>query len=207
MEPWMGADGSDNKDLPADEPKMPKQQLEAVALTNEGGGAPPDINRRFELYTERIEQLDVSTPTDGAVFYSREDPVFHDPVFNQTGEGVTWREVLESGWGGHDANRIRSQDIAESYARQTGKQTVGMTEGGKWLQEHMPDDLDDKQVKQLWARLSERFAEGASGEVVAFSRAHADDTEAIWIDKEYPALKANPNVTHISIIGMAERDV
>lgn len=50
-------------------------------------------------------------------------------------------------------------------------------------------------VRQLWARLSKRYAESAYGDVHVFLHRGAVDPRSIWHTIEYPALIRNPNVT------------
>jgi hypothetical protein len=170
------------------------------------GGAPPEP-QTFEEYKARIEELDVSTEPNTAVFYSRKDPVFGDEVFDRAGQGVTEDEVAESAHGGHrhpghDDRPIKSRDIAESYATQTGRTTLEMTKGGGWLDDQdLYHKFDASQAEELWGRLAERYAEGASGEVVAFSRAGANDRTAVWL-RELDALKSNRAVTKIENYGL-----
>jgi hypothetical protein len=144
----------------------------------------------YDYYKRNIEEQDFSTGRDQAVFYSGPDPVFNDPVFDGQGPDV------------------HSGAIATSYAEQTGKTTLEMTPGGQWMRENDPYDnpnLTDAQAHELWGRASERYAEGASGEVVAFSRPQEKPggQESVWTEYEAPALQRNPNVTDIDIYGPA----
>ena len=144
------------------------------------GIRPPDAgdNLTFDQYMERVKELDVSTGRDQAVFFSGRDPVFAEnpPPLKDD---------------------LKNRTMALQYAEITGKTTLEMTPGGQWLKKKEPyknPNLTEEQAKEVWTSLSQRFAEGASGEVVAFSRLL--DPDPIWkIEKD--ALLKNPNVTKI----------
>jgi hypothetical protein len=145
-------------------------------------GGPPDAGDylTFDQYMERVKELDVSTGRDQAVFYSGNDPVFADKANT-------------------DQHVVENYKMANRYAEMTGKTTLEMTPGGQWLNENENDpyknpNLTEEQAKEVWTSLSQRYAEGASGEVVAFSRLL--DTDPIW-EKEKELLKQNPDVTKI----------
>ena len=82
---------------------------------------------------------------------------------------------------------------------QNGKTTLEMTPGGRWLDEQQlfrPDSpLTTEQAIQIWGRLSQRYAEGASGNVVAF--VDGSRPKAIFNTIEYPSLQKNPNVSNV----------
>jgi RHS repeat-associated protein len=91
-------------------------------------------------------------------------------------------------WSG-PGNRAR----AEAFARSAGKTTLEMTTGGRYLQtealfKRLPGDM----AIQPWARLSERFASAASGEVNLFVK--GSRAESIFRTIETPVLQANPDV-------------
>ena len=48
-----------------------------------------------------------------------------------------------------------------------------------------------------WRQASAEFAQGASGNVMVL-QGDAVRTTSVWAEVEFPALKANPNVTSIS---------
>jgi hypothetical protein len=81
-----------------------------------------------------------------------------------------------------------------TYAADHGLQPLDNTPGGQWLMaqnvyKYLPADLADG----LWARLSERYAEAASGEVNIFVRGASPDR--IWATVEQPTLyHFNPDV-------------
>jgi len=142
--------------------------------------ATPEAERTFEWYQERIGTLDVSTAPDKAVFYSGRDPVFG-----------------ESPLADHE---VRSREVGEHYAEATERNTLESTPGGQWLDGedlyNHPERITKDQANELWGGLSERYAESASGEVVAFSR--PDRPDSVWQERELPALEHNPDVTRIS---------
>jgi len=124
---------------------------------------------------DQVEARDVSTPRDGAVFYS--------------GPG--------------------NGDLARQFADETGRMTIEDTEGGKWLSEQKlyenvydpdanPTGLTDSEANLVWSRLSQRYAEQASGEAFAFVRgANAD--RVFW-STEAKTLSANSNVTKVTTL-------
>jgi RHS repeat-associated protein len=120
----------------------------------------------FEFYMEKAKTLDVSTKRDNAVVYS--------------GPG----------------NRAK----AEKYANKNQKTTLEMTKGGKWLDNQKlfgPDSpLTSEQAVQVFKVISKRFAEGASGNVSAFTK--GGKGKAIFRAKELPALDKNAKVTSVT---------
>jgi RHS repeat-associated protein len=125
--------------------------------------SPGDV--AFTRYMEAVEQLNVSTPKNAAVFWS--------------GPG----------------NRA----AAEAFAKANGRMTLEMTTGGAWLDAQQlfgaNSPLTPQQAAAVWGRLSERFAEGASGNAVGFvagSRA-----ASLFNTVESPTLSNNPNVTNL----------
>jgi hypothetical protein len=120
----------------------------------------------FANYMRTIETLDVSTPKNGAVFYS--------------------------GCG----NRA----LAEEFAIANGRATLEMTPGGAWLDQQQlfntaKSGLTNEQAFQVWSRLSQRYAEGASGNAVGF--VDGARTEGIFNTIEYPSLLQNPKILNI----------
>lgn len=98
---------------------------------------------------DEVEAKDVSTARDGAIFYS--------------GPG--------------------NKQLAEQCAEMTGRKTLEQTEGGQWLEQQnlYPDKGDPnpkftpQEADLVWARLSQRFAEQASGVAFGFVRGAAPD--------------------------------
>ena len=122
------------------------------------------IDNWFSFYTKAVEDLDVSTGPNQAVFYS--------------GPG----------------NRA----LAEEFAQQNGKLTLEQTPGGQWLDAQKlftSGKLTDEQALVVWGRLSERFAQQASGTAVGFVQGASETS--IFNTTEYPALLENPNIVNI----------
>jgi hypothetical protein len=115
---------------------------------------------------EKAQTLDVSTKPNSAVVYS--------------GPG----------------NRANAEAFCGANP---GKVTLEQTPGGSWLDsQKLFDDgspLSQDQARQVWATLSQRYAQGASGNVVGFVKG-ASPT-GIFETVEYPALQNNPDVTNV----------
>ena len=91
-------------------------------------------------------------------------------------------------------------DQATKWAADNGGTTLEGTPGGKWLDDNLPLGKTnllpfDDQVA-IWDRLSERYAEQASGVANAF--VDAGRWNGTFYRIEVPALEANPNVTFIA---------
>jgi Flp pilus assembly pilin Flp len=116
-------------------------------------------------YMRRVETLDVGTPRNGAVFYS--------------GRG----------------QRL----LAEEFAATNGRSTLEMTPGGRWLDERglfgPNSPLTQEQATAVWSRLSERFAQEASGNAVGFVQGARP--QGIFNKVEFPALLKNPNIKNV----------
>lgn len=56
--------------------------------------------------------------------------------------------------------------------------------------------LTESQAKEIWSGLSQRYAQGASGEVTSFI--NNPRANSIFNTIEYPALLKNSNVTNIN---------
>jgi hypothetical protein len=120
----------------------------------------------FANYMRAARTVDVSTSQNGAVFYS--------------GAG----------------NRA----LAEQFATANGRTTIEMTPGGKWLESQdlfnpETSPLSPSQASQVWAVLSERFAQGATGNAIGFVKGAR--AAGVFNSIEYPALLRNPNVTNV----------
>jgi RHS repeat-associated protein len=88
----------------------------------------------------------------------------------------------------------------EAQALSKGLTTLGQTRAGQNLTKLTADMpyYPGSQAYEMWGRLSTQWAKGASGEVHVFQNAaNGVDVLSIWKVYEYPALKANPNVTNI----------
>jgi len=55
--------------------------------------------------------------------------------------------------------------------------------------------LTTEQAANVWKKLSERYAQGASGNAYGFVKGSRDGS--IFNTVEYPALKSNPDITNI----------
>jgi hypothetical protein len=79
------------------------------------------------------------------------------------------------------------------------RKTLEMTAGGRWLDGQKlfgPNSaLTPDQATAVWSRLSQRFAEGASGSSVGFVQGARPN--GIFNTVEFPVLQANPNVTNV----------
>ena len=86
-----------------------------------------------------------------------------------------------------------NKELAEAFAKKTGKTTLEMTSGGKWLEgEKLYDILTKDEAKTVWGRLSQRYAEAASGGVTIFKK--GAPSSGIFNLIEDPALMRNPDV-------------
>jgi hypothetical protein len=140
-----------------------------------GGGAISTISNAsrtaessgaFSNYMRTVKTLDVSTATNEAVFYS--------------GAG----------------NRA----LAEQFAITNGRTTLEMTPGGAWLDQQQlfntaRSGLTNEQAGQVWSALSQRYAQGASGNAVGFT--NGARAGGIFNTVEYPTLLNNPNITNV----------
>jgi len=122
-------------------------------------------DRSFAYYMQIVERLDVSTADNGAVFWS--------------GQG----------------NRA----VAEEFAAANGRSTLEMTPGGSWLDGQNlfgpNSSLTSDEASQVWARLSERFSESASGNTIGF--VEGAQPGGIFNSVEYPTLLNNPSVSNV----------
>lgn len=128
-------------------------------------GAPE--NPSFNSIMRQVEKVDVSTPRDGAVF-----------------------------WTGYERG---NQTAAMKWAAANGKYTIEMTPGGRWLNSldlYGPNSLLTRaQADAAWVRMSERFTEGASGHVNAFTRGTSYNPASTFYNTELRGLRRNPNVS------------
>lgn len=125
----------------------------------------------FTNLWSKAERLDVSTPRDGANFWSGRGP-----------DGTSMRSFAE-----------KNTDGVHSL-------TLEKTPGGRYF-----DQLDlygsntgmvnAAQRDQLWGKLSERYADGATGQATAW--VHEPRPTSVWLQRELGALKANPAVTGV----------
>ena len=120
----------------------------------------------FANYMRQAQTLDVSTAPNTAVFYS--------------GPG----------------NRA----LAEQFATANGGTTLEMTPGGAWLDQQQlfntaQSGLTTEQAAQVWSTLSQRFAQGASGNAVGF--VNGARAGSIFNTVEYPTLVNNPSIVNV----------
>ncbi|MFV1991981.1 MAG: polymorphic toxin type 46 domain-containing protein, partial [Acidimicrobiales bacterium] len=90
--------------------------------------------------------------------------------------------------------------LAESFTSGTGRATLEITPGGRWLdQQTLFKRLPGDQALKPWLRLSERYAEEASGAVNAYVRGARPGN--VFNTVEFPTLRKNPNVQRITFRG------
>ena len=127
----------------------------------------------FHGLMAEVERADVVSPVNGANFYS-----------------------------GKDAAGVRMRVHAEANTDGVTKITLEQTPGGADLDGRKLFDpsspVNPKQAHDLWARLSERYASQAEGDVTAF--AHDPKPESVWLTHELPALQKNPKVANINVV-------
>jgi len=124
----------------------------------------------FKGLMHEVELADVHSPVDGANFYSGTQP-----------SGLKMRAYAES-----QVDGVRSV-------------TLEQTPGGKYFDDmqlfEKGSPIGRDQAGQIWARLSQRYAENASGRATAWT--HDSWSGSIWNTVEKPALESNPQVTDI----------
>lgn len=129
-------------------------------------------DRMFANLMSKAGRMDVSSPRDGANFYSGYDEL--------TGK------------------RMRS--YAENKTDGVTSTTLEQTPGGKYLDDlrlygKNQGLVRPEQSDQIWSELSRRYGESAKGDVTAYL--HNADPNRVYLHDELPALRANPNVTAI----------
>jgi RHS repeat-associated protein len=93
---------------------------------------------------------------------------------------------------------------AESWAAKNGGMTMEMTMSERGVA--LPAwDASNPSVVSAWRQASAEFARGAKGNVVVLQE-DAVRTSSVWAQVEYPALKANPNVTSITAVNPVSGD-
>jgi hypothetical protein len=86
-----------------------------------------------------------------------------------------------------------NRELAEAFAEKAGKTTLEMTNGGKWLQnENLYNSLTTNQADMVWGRLSERYAQKASGEINLFIK--GANPERTFMKYEKPILDNNLDI-------------
>jgi hypothetical protein len=138
------------------------QASQTVPAVADVGVAVTEGESVFAYYMRQAQTLDVSTGPNQAVFYS--------------GPG----------------NRA----LAEQFAEQNGRLTLEKTPGGSWLDQqglfNPGSPLTREQAGQVWSTISQRFAQGASGNAVGF--VNGARAGGIFNTVEYPTLLSNPNI-------------
>ena len=86
-----------------------------------------------------------------------------------------------------------------TYFCSDGKTTLEMTAGGSWLDSQnlfeAGSNVSPDQAYTVRSTFSQRYAESASGNVVGF--VEGAGPMSIFNTVEYPALRANPNITNV----------
>lgn len=130
-------------------------------------------NSEFHRLMREVERVDVRSPLNGANFYS-----------GKADDGTPMRV------------------FAEKHTDGVTKVTLEQTPGGGRFDDMLlfenGSPVRRGQAENVWSRLSERYAEGAQGDVTAWS--HNPRAGSIWNTVERPALEQNTAVTRISVI-------
>jgi hypothetical protein len=121
------------------------------------------------------------------------------------GKSAFW-SGLEGGPG------VKAFQEAEIMARASGRTSLEMTNGGKWLTrqtELLGDRVDwGTQMRPQWGRLSRRFAQHARGSVEVYRGPFFNPKVSIWStieEGELNALKRAGKVTDIQIINVPKK--
>jgi hypothetical protein len=135
----------------------------------------------YKRLMDEAGRADVHTPHDGANFYS-----------------------------GYDvANNKGMRKYAEENTDGVVSTTLEQTPGGRAMDDlHLYEDaspISQRQADRVWGKLSERYADGATGDVTAY--VHNPREGNIFYNREVPALNENPNVTGIKVIDPVTGDV
>jgi hypothetical protein len=73
-----------------------------------------------------------------------------------------------------------------------------MTEPGPEIFDAQQSELTRREADLVWEQLSRRYAEQASGQVTLF--AHDVMVPSVFLQRDLPALRANPKVTALRIV-------
>ncbi|MCL2144418.1 MAG: hypothetical protein FWH43_02850, partial [Endomicrobia bacterium] len=92
----------------------------------------------------------------------------------------------------------RLKDAAAKYANKNKKQTLEMTDDGKYFDSlKIWDKFGEKASHIYWDMFSEKFAEQATGEVTLFLNNPAQTS--VYIIREWPSIHLNDNISKIVI--------
>ncbi|GAA1597884.1 hypothetical protein [Actinoplanes couchii] len=133
-------------------------------------------NSEFHRLMREVEKADVRSPYNGANFYS-----------GKADDGTPMR--------------VYAEKHADGVTRVTLEQTPGGSRFDDMLLFENGSPVRRDHAVDVWARLSERYAQNAGGEVTAWS--HNPRADGIWNTVEKPALDRNTAVTKISVIDPA----
>ncbi len=130
-------------------------------------------NSDFHRLMREVERADVRSPLDGANFYS-----------------------------GRAADGTPMRVYAEKFTDGVRSVTLEQTPGGERF-DGMRLFSDESPVRQthardIWGRLSERYAASAAGDVTAWT--HTPRPDSIWNAIERKALDHNPAVANVTVI-------
>jgi hypothetical protein len=163
---------------------------------------PEESRRKIADMREHIrsDEFDVSSPRDGATFWSG-DKVANDtlvegqPATAGDGRPRSSDEAAEGkGYFELSRNYVRAE-----HAVADGERTrLESTPGGRWLQQQdlKAQGFDGNERAALWEEASEKYAQGASGDV-STRIVGAEDT-SVFRKVELPTLLDNDKVTSIN---------
>lgn len=148
----------------------------------------PYAERKTAL-TNFAKSMDVATKPNTAVFYSG---------------GQTVRDGAAAGGQGW----MSARSVAETFAHSSGRTTLESTAGGRVLDKldvYRKGDalLDADDANDVWRTASSRYAQGATGEVTAFTGNMRPNS--IYTTTERPALQASQAAGRVTNI--VERDI
>ncbi|GAA2674517.1 WXG100-like domain-containing protein [Actinoplanes palleronii] len=127
----------------------------------------------FKGLMHEVENADVRSPLNGAHFYSGRQP-----------------------------NDEKMRTFAEKQADGFGAVTLEMTPGGRRFDDKRlfegGSPVSQEQAVDVWRRLSQRYAQDASGEATAWT--HQAWSGSLWNTAEKPALLTNPGITKLNEI-------
>jgi hypothetical protein len=141
------------------------EQIDSERSVGDNGEQGVESSGDYNNLIEKAKTVDLSTGAHQAVFYS--------------GKG--------------------DRTKAEVFANLNVKTTLEMTPGGEYFDGlklfESSSPVTEKQAREIWRILSERYAKTASGNVYGF--VNGSDPGSIFNTVEYPALQRNPYITNI----------